>query len=327
MTKTLPSPTKKKTTDHLKHGLLIFDIGNDFVKALYQDPSSEDFIRVIFPSYVQEVLEGSSDTIQTSDDKFYLVGTHALEFNGTARTGANRNGKVENAKVLMLHALRLLTGFTIDPLNVDVIFTSPSNKQYGSDITEQLKGSHYVRIPQDKEVIDSVELHLSVVVHKAVSQLEGFQASDLVRDSLKEDSAYLIDIGGGTCLVTKFSKNGRIYSRDAFNDSGVYALAESLRSNELLSAYLPKLPTVDEVTEYLFTNKDKDAQTIIITELKRLISPILSTIPDDSQVFLCGGGAGIKGIKVIGKPVSKNPQWSNVESIATVATQILERAK
>ena len=323
----IKKPSKEKSTDFLNHGLLIIDIGNDCVKAMYRTPASKEFDKVIFPSYVAQVSEGNSDCIQLSNDAFYLVGTQATEVNQSCRTGSDREGKVLNARVLMLYSLRLLTGFTIDPLNVDVIFTSPSNKQYGSDITAQLMGSHYVRIPSDAEVIDSKEHHLSVVVHTALSQLEGFQASDLVKDSIKDDSAYLLDIGGGTCLVTKFSKTGRIASRDAFNNKGVYSLAESLRQSEALTKWLPKLPTVDEVTEFMFTTKDKDAQETIINELKRIIAPVLASIPTGSQVFICGGGGGIKGIAAIGKPVSKNPQWANIEAIASHAGKLLANSR
>ena len=162
--------------------------------------------------------------------------------------------------MLTLHAIRLLTGFTINPFNCQVIFTTPSNKQYGSEIIEKLQRSHYVTLPADLGVIGSKEQTCCIVVHKAVSQLEGYQSHSLVLDKLKASSAFLLDIGGGTSIVTEFNQAGRILSRAAHNLAGVHAVAESLLIDEALSHWLPKLPTITEITELLFTTKDKQAQ-------------------------------------------------------------------
>lgn len=317
-------PTEAKLTNHQQHALLCIDLGNDQVKAMLLLPGESEWQRVIFPSRVQLALQGSSSCIQLSNDCLYLVGNEAAL---TGRTGATRNGKVDHSLLLVLHALRLLTGFTTDPLHVRVIYSTPSNKQFSKEITANLKGAHYVRIPADAEVIGSQTSHLSVVIHEAASQLEGYQCFKTIIDQLKQPTAWLIDIGGGTAIATEFNAAGRILQRQAHNEAGVHRLASLLQTSEALSGYLPKLPTIEEVTEFLFANKDKEAQAIVIENLKQVISPALSIIPTGSQIFLCGGGAGIKGVQAIGKPVSKNPQWANLTAIADVNTTILDNTK
>ena len=319
----MKKPTADKLTGHTARATLCIDLGNDQVKAILTLPNGA-VERCKFPSRVQEVQQGSSSCLQDSDERLYLVGTDASPY---ARTGKLRTGKVDNAKLLTLHAIRLLTGFTINPFNTDVIYTTPSNKQFGAEVTDKLQRSHFVGVPSDPGVIGSRSYDLMVVVHRAVSQLEGYQSHTLILDKLKGTSAWLLDIGGGTVIATEFNQAGRILQRSAFNDAGVHALAVSLQSTEALAAFLPKLPSLEEVTEFLFTNKDKRAQAIVIDALRSVIAPAIQRIPAGSQVFLCGGGAGIRGISAIGKPVSKNPQWANIEAVAAVSSQILKGAK
>ena len=259
MTTPIPKPTKQPLTGYQTRATLCIDLGNDEVKSLLQLPGSDEWERVQFPSRVQQVSseQANSSCIQLSGGNVYLVGNEA---NVNSRTGQARDGKVTNAAVLTLHAIRLLTGFTINPFNCQVIFTTPSNKQFGSDVIEKLQRSHYVTLPADPGVIGSREQNVCIIIHKAVSQLEGYQSHSLVLDRLKGSDAWLLDIGGGTVIATQFNSAGRILNRSAHNLAGVHAVAESLLIDEALSHWLPKLPTIAEITEFLFTTKDKQAQ-------------------------------------------------------------------
>ena len=131
-----------------------------------------------------------------------------------SRTGERNDGKVINARALLLHALRQMIGFGNSPIHADVIFTSPSVKAYGPEIAKQLKGTHSVTIPADAEVIGSKPSRHHVTVHTAIPQLEGYQAFKHIQAKVK-GHATIIDIGNRTILLTQVSETGRILKRRA----------------------------------------------------------------------------------------------------------------
>ncbi|PZO47085.1 MAG: hypothetical protein DCF15_19525 [Phormidesmis priestleyi] len=157
--------------------LVFIDLGNGFVKVLIRPHGSTKFERVSFPSYVAQTDESNSDCLRILQGQSlttYKIGAGAAN-TPQSHTGQNETGKVSNAKLLLLHALRLAFG-TGQNIHADVIFTSPSNKAYGSDISAQLTGVHPVTIPADVEVIGSEAKTFTAVVHRAVPMLEGHYA-------------------------------------------------------------------------------------------------------------------------------------------------------
>ena len=109
-------------------------------------------------------------------------------------------------------------------------------------------------MPVDAEVIGSKPQRYAVHIHSATPQLEGYQAFAAVRSKLKGESAYLIDIGNRTVLVTQVSASGRILNRRPFDECGVYGIADRIVSRESLAAQL-KTPRPQQVIDYLLDRK------------------------------------------------------------------------
>ena len=305
----------------MDRALCVIDLGNGQVKALIKAPGS-DFKRISFPSFVASPSIASSDCIQFEEcDRIqtYLVGERAAVMPGS-NTGASEHGKSINAKALLIHALRLAFGDECKSIHCDVIFTSPSNKVYGSDISQRLTGVTPVTVPADSEVIGSQPKQFTVVVHRAIPQLEGHYAFTQLK--LKRDS-WVIDCGNRTMIATLVSPTGRILRRQYFGDAGVQALTQSITRSESLSHLLAE-PTPQKVMDVLFSGKD--VVSAIAADVDAVTAEVALFIGiDDAPRFLIGGGARVPGLDTaLNAKVAKNAQWLNIESLAAVSAQILE---
>ncbi|MFK8185357.1 MAG: hypothetical protein AB8B99_18435 [Phormidesmis sp.] len=201
----------KNCTSSTAKALVLIDLGNGDVKALGKMNGTDKFVRCRFSSHVAIAPNANSAclaVLTVEGLQPHLVGEPAAAI-ACSRTGQSADGKVKNARLLLFHALRQMFGTTED-IHADVIFTSPSVKSYGPAIVSQIIGRHPVEVPADAEVIGSKPQNFAIHIHSATPQLEGYQAFAAVRTKLKGESAYLIDIGNRTVLVTQVSASGRI---------------------------------------------------------------------------------------------------------------------
>lgn len=320
----------KNCTSSTAKALVLIDLGNGDVKALGKMNGTDKFVRCRFPSHVAIASNTNSDCLSVftaNGSQPYLVGEPAAEIACT-RTGQSADGKVKNARLLLFHALRQMFGTTED-IHADVIFTSPSVKSYGPAIVSQIIGRHPVEVPADAEVIGSKPQRYAVHIHSATPQLEGYQAFAAVRTKLKGESAYLIDIGNRTVLVTQVSASGRILNRRPFDECGVYGIADRIVSRESLAEQL-KTPRPQQVIDYLLDQKhDTDVAEQIAGDLSASLAEAISFIGNDSGPrFILGGGAKFPGIEeIVGGKALKNPQWANLEALAEVSGELLKGVK
>ena len=301
--------------------LAVVDLGNGQVKALIRPHGSSKFERVSFPSYVAETQESHSDCLKiygAGSFKNYLVGHAAAEV-PMSHTGKSEDGKADNALTLVAHALRLAFG-TSTNIHADVVFTTPSNKSYKAAVTAKLEGVHNVGTPADADVIGSEAVTQTIVIHKAVGLLEGYQAYKAM--NLKQDS-WLIDVGNRTIICSKISADtGRPLKRDYFGGCGVRGLAESICQREALSAHF-KEHTPERVIDFLFSADCTAAD--ICPDVQRCIARALHFIgDDDAPRFVLGGGAVVPGMaEALNAKAVKNAQWANIKAISDAAEEIL----
>lgn len=299
--------------------LAVIDLGNGQVKALIRAHGSTKFERVSFPSYVAETQESHSDCLKIYGDgtfKNYLVGAAAAEV-PMSHTGKTEHGKANNAKILVTHALRLAFGHTAN-IHCDVIFTTPSNKAYKADVTGQLEGVHNVGTPADADVTGSEAVTQTIVIHKAIAMLEGYQAYKFL--NLKTDS-WLIDVGNRTVICSKISaESGRPLKRQYFGGCGVRGLAESLCQSEGLAAHM-KEHTPERVIDFLFS--DECPSDEIASDLSQCIATALNFV-DDAPRFVIGGGAAVPGMaEALNAKLAKDAQWINIKALAAAAEEII----
>ena len=304
--------------------LVVIDFGNGQVKALIRPDGATKFERVSFPSYVAQTEQSNSDCLRILQGKSlttYLVGDHAAAI-PMSHTGRDESGKAANAKLLLLHALRQAFG-TDQHIHCDVIFTSPSNKVYGSEISNQLQGVHPVTIPADGCLVESEAQTFTVTVHRAISHLEGHYAFSALK--LKTD-AWVIDCGNRTLITTKVAANGRILKRDYFGGAGVRGLSERITARESLSAVMRE-HSPEKVIDALFA-ADRDDEAIaddIYLDLQACTAEALAFIgDDDAPRHLIGGGAHVPGLAtLLDAKVAKNAQWINIKALADISDKIL----
>ena len=330
MISTLKAKQVKNCTSPTAKALVLIDLGNGDVKALGKMNGTDKFVRCRFPSHVAVAPKKSSDclVVFTADGlQPYLIGMPAAQIACT-RTGQSAEGKVKNARLLLFHALRQMFG-TAEDIYADVIFTSPSVKSYGPAIVSQMIGRHPVEVPADAEVIGSKPQRYAVHIHSATPQLEGYQAFAAVRSKLKGQSAYLIDIGNRTVLVTQVSASGRILNRRPFDECGVYGIADRIVSHESLAEQL-KTPSPQQVIDYLLDNKHgAEIAEQIATDISSSIAEAIAFMGDENAPrFILGGGAKLPGIEqIISGKVMKHPQWANLEALAEVSGELLKGTK
>ena len=328
MTTTLQIQTGQIITSKTARAIVLIDFGNGDVKAMAQLPGAEPWVKCKFPSHVAISPTANSDCLRLvteNGDQDYLVGQLAADIQ-CSRTGRTADGKVKNARALLLYAVGQLLGFSPTPLHIDCIFTSPSVKSYAPQIIPTIQKSHWVRVPADAEVIGSTERECVVHVHTAIPQLEGYQAFAGVQSKVK-GSAYLCDVGSRTILLTQVSETGRILGRTPFDACGVYSIAQRIRDREALAAQL-MTPSVQDVIDFLLDHKHgPEIAETIAPHISACVGEVLDQAKTGSQRFILGGGAKLPGMdKVLGGRVIKHPQWANLTALADVAHQLIERA-
>ncbi|MEM9151500.1 MAG: hypothetical protein AAGB19_13745 [Cyanobacteria bacterium P01_F01_bin.3] len=311
-----------KADKPMDRATICIDFGNGQVKALVKTNGTK-FQEISFPSFVASPTTASSDCIQFEEGdaiKTYLVGERAASIPGS-NTGAHEHGKSQNSKPLLIHALRMAFGDGCQAVHADVIFTSPSNKVYGSEISQKLQGVTPVTIPADAEVIGSQPQQFTVVVHRAVPQLEGHYAFSQL--NLKGDS-WIVDVGNRTLITTLVSPAGRILKRRYFGGAGVLGLAERVTQSEALAAHIAE-PTPQRVIDMLFSSGAGKYAVDIAADVAAAIADPLAFMADDCSRFLIGGGATAPGLaKALSAKKVKSPQWVNIQALAAVSSQILE---
>ena len=323
MQTTTVQKTDKITTLPSARALAVIDLGNGQVKALCRAPGTDGFKQVSFPSYAAKTEQSHSGCLRVFEGKAlatYIIGAEAAEI-PLSHTGKSDQGKVQNARLLVLEALRQAFGIDHDCLHVDIIFTSPSNKAYGSEISAQLQGVHAVTVPRDSYLPGSEAKSYTVNIHRAIPQLEGhFAFSSL---NLKDD-AWLIDIGNRTVIATKLKADGRIVKRSVFGGVGVRGMAERIAGNESLAGYIKEFAP-ERIIDFLFANPPKDAAALIADDVAASLAEPLAFIgADAAKRYLIGGGAGLPGVAAAAgaKPV-RDAQWANIRALSAAATQIL----
>ena len=255
---TYPIQRAADTTD-LKTSLII-DFGNGDVKALVREPGQDSWEAIKFPSLVAKLTEPQPGCFQVNN-QLYLVGEDA-RLATCIRTGASDRGKIDNALPLLIHALRTLTG-SATSLAVDVVFTSPSVKQYGAAITAAISGHHEVITPADELALIGQQQQL-LTVGKVVPQLEGHRAIELVKADI-QTRAMLVDVGNRTIITTFIEKSGRILSRKAFDSCGVRGIASRVVTAESLAGMdgLKLTPSEEDVIGFLLSKKGRKAKDSI----------------------------------------------------------------
>lgn len=302
--------------------LVVIDFGNGEVKALIRHSGATKFKRIAFPSHVAQTEQSNSDCLRILNGKAlttYLVGEPAASI-PMSHTGRSESGKADNAKLLLLHTLRQAFG-TEQTIHCNIIFTSPSNKTYGTDISERLQGTHTVTVPADAYVIGSEAKTFSVIVHRAAPQLEGHYAFSALK--LKSD-AWIVDCGNRTLITTKVAPNGRILKRAYFGGAGVQGMAERITAHEALAAQF-KEHTPKKVMDFILSDKGASVASEIAPAVSACAAEAIAFIDnDDAPKHLIGGGANIPGLaKLFDGKVAKDAQWINIKALAAVSDQIL----
>lgn len=308
--------------------LVTIDLGNGEVKAAVRMPGTSGWISTKFDSTVRTAKENESGSIRiaTADGfKFYSVGETGATCESD-RTGRTKEGKVQNARALLIHAVRQI----IEPkhcatIHADVIFTSPSNAAYRQRIIDELKGTHSVMLPADETDLDSQDLYFSISIHNAFGQLEGLRAIHLFGNEL-EGNAYLIDVGHRTTLVTKVNGKGVLQDKERhlFDDRGVAFIAEETNRRELLAEQMC-FSSVDVIAAMFDRKQKKVVQGAIAPVLSEVFADVLAAMPDDSLPrYVVGGGASLPGIaKLLGATAVEKPQWASLYGLAAVSDKVI----
>lgn len=308
--------------------LSIIDFGNGDMKAAFKVSDSDSWSEIKFPSLVAKVGRPVAGCFQSGSD-FYLVGGDAATYE-CLRTGATDRGKIDNAMPLLMHAVRQKFGVNRS-ISLDVVFTSPSVKQYGQAITEAIKGRHQIRTPGDEiELIEDVIQ--TITVNKVAAQLEGHRAFQLVKDDFSQ-MAVIADIGSRTAILTRIKNSGRIVDRKTFDDCGVYGVSNRIVAEESLAGYdgLKRCPNEEDVTNYILGKGGRKAKAAINPQVRACLSEAsrlsIEWAGSEGKIFLVGGGAMLPGVSSLFKAkVIPNPQWATVNGLKSVAEKIIERA-
>ena len=298
--------------------LLLLDLGNGQVKGRVRTADNGKFQDISFPSYVATPTRVGSRCIQFKQGNHIvtrLVGEHAAAI-PQSHTGKTANGKAENARALLFHALRSVVGDRA-AIHINIIFTTPSSKEYGRSIAAEFEGVHPVTIPASPDVPGDRPQQFTVVVHKAVPVLEGHLVCKSL--NLKQDS-WLLDVGNRTAIATKVTPSGEILKRTYLGGVGVRGIAERLASTEALPI---AEPTAEKIIPVLFSD-GLNAATVR-PAIDFCMAGVLGFIGGDSAPrFVLGGGALVPGVAeaLDAEPV-KNPQWANIRAIEAIADSIL----
>lgn len=340
-----------RTSQNAK-ALVLLDVAASHCQALIRLPNRAEFKRLSFESSVKPLSEpdGVAIQIETTDNNFSILrvgnaGTHIEEF----RTGATIDGKVKNAKALMIHAIMQAVELSqFDIFHADVLFTTPHSAKFGPEIKRQLEGLHKVVVPKHAEDFQGKDQHYTIQIHSAFADMEGRRAFHLIpRDVFEGDSnILLLDIGSLTGLVYCLNKAGAIVDKqwDSIPDKGVHALAELCKQDDSLADLFPPMPTPHQILDVLFGGVPADgddakatkAKAGIRKKLAKRLQPLyaknfsrLNQVAErfgSHSRFVVGGGANLPGLAEFLKAqtVGSDPQWAALEGAAMIADQFIK---
>ncbi|MEM9949112.1 MAG: hypothetical protein AAF810_24020 [Cyanobacteria bacterium P01_D01_bin.36] len=233
-------------------------------------------------------------------DKWFQV-TIKQQFSPSLVAPAITVGFCADAPAGPIHALRMAFGDTSQSVHVEVIFTSPINKVYGSEISQRLTGVTAITVPSDAEVIGSKAKQFTIVVHRSIPHLEGHYAFSQL--NLKQDS-WIVDCGNRTLIETLVSPAGRILNRQYFGGAGVLGLAQKITQSESLAAPIAE-PTAQRVIDTLFSSGAGKFADDIAADTSATIAEPLAFMTEDCSRFLIGGGATVPGL-AFARPIAQH---------------------
>lgn len=313
------------------------DLGNATLNLYYRRVDESDYWeRLEFASVVStdELVVTHPDRI-TVNSTNYLVGEVAASIH-CDKTGATDSGKVANALPLVIHGLSQAFGIEA-PLHVAIVYTCPSIKAYGKDITKQLVGEHTITLPGDDFAMLESQTQ-TINIHVAKAQLEGYQAYRLVKKDCP-NGAVLIDLGSRTAIATVVDAKGRIISRNPKDECGCHNIIDRIHKAECLVGFdglESRLPDAGQIMAFLLSEqktsiRKKQIQAItphIMAGVQDQIS--FAQQYDDKPIYLLGGGALLPGIADIFSnghqtaAVMPDPTWANLMGLSMVADKIFK---
>lgn len=326
-------PSTEKRPYGMQNCLVVIDLGNGEVKAKIKQGNSPDWISSNFPSVIAENFPNGF----TVNNRKVVVGAEATRLRCDS-TGNSDTGKIDNALPLLMQVIKDTVGFD-RPLNLNVVFSCPSVKEYGQEIKNQIQGIHTVTIEGD-ELNLIPELKQRVQVSTVVAQLEGHHAGRVLKGNGKK---VIIDIGNRTVIATCVNEKGGIVSpfRQVFNNCGVQSIANKISGTDAALKNLPDapmLPKPQTVIDYLMDTKfSKDGKA----EVANRISPFLGACLDEvakwanqatgakGSIHLIGGGAKLPGVSNLfgtGTKTAKDCSWSTVDGLVELADDLIGAA-
>lgn len=316
----------------------LVDLGNADINILYRSSDAGScWQKVQFASVIS-----TASTIADHPARFtlnktaYLVGGEAASVQ-CEHTGQTDSGKVANALPLTIYGFVQAVGLD-GPLAADIVFTCPSTKAYGADISDRLLGQHTVTLPGDALALVE-EQSATISIHSAKAQLEGHQAFRLVQRDCPQ-GAVLVDIGSRTIITTVVDNAGRIQARQALDDTGCGRIIEKIFQSECLvgmKGLNDRLPSADRVRDYLFNGQAKNG--LVKQQAARIAEHVLACVQEtlayvqqfDKPVYLMGGGALIPGIINLFSnngqtaAVLPDPTWATLNGLAKVADRLFDQ--
>lgn len=305
---------------------LVIDLGNGDVKALGRSgsPHEEVWQKTKFPSAIAQTMANPDFVL---NGQGFIVGKEART-QGGRKSGRTSSGKIENAPLLIAKALVELFDLSQSAYVVDVIFSCPSCKQYGSLIKDAIaslgerwrlefvdnKGQQRTTTIYTRHLKDHLECYFAVY--------------ELAPKLLGKKPVALIDIGDRTQINQEMRANMQIVSRSVADDAGVRKLTKILRSQEVLANFdgVPLTPSDEDLMSVLFARKNAKNDALI-----ELLTPYMQNAFSDAiayaneqlakgcAVYVIGGGAGLCGLRSLFPNKVKFPrssQWSNVRGLA-----------
>lgn len=328
MIQLLEQKTATDTTSLNARALVTIDLGNGEVKAAVRMPGVSGWIPAKFDSTVKVAAENAAGAIRLASPtgySFYSVGETGATSEGD-RTGRTKEGKVLNARALLIHAVRQI----IEPkhgatIHLDVIFTSPSNAAYRQRIVDELLGNHSVMVPRNETDLDAQDLYFSVNVHNAFGQLEGLRAGHVIADEIDGD-IYLIDMGHRTTLITRINSKVVLTEKERylFDDRGVAFIASEIVRLDLLASLM--CFSSADVLALMFGKEHKAlVQSAVATVLDDVLPDMLGSLKNPKLPrYAFGGGATVPGVaKLLGAKPLKDAQWASLYGLAEVADKII----
>lgn len=340
-------------TSETAKALILLDIAASHCQALIRLPLQTNFKRLSFESSVKPLSQpdGKAMQIETTEGNFSIVrvgnaGDRIEEF----RTGAAIDGKVRNAKALLLHAIMQAVELSeFDIFHADVLFTTPHSAKFGPDIKAQLEGLHKVVVPRHADdFTNNQDKHYTVRIHSAFADMEGRRAFHLIpADVFKtSENILLMDIGSLTGLIYRLNSIGAIVDKqwDSLPNKGVHAIAQLCKQDNNLADLFPPMPTPHQILDVLFfgvvvaSDDEKTAKrkATLNKQLAKRLQPIykqnfarLQQVADgfgNHKRFVVGGGANLPGLaEFLGaEKVGTDPQWAALEGAAIIADRYIK---